>query len=542
MALRPGMKKSHWLLTWLAIAFSALAILATTSIIARQRSLYQETSAAFSELRLSRIDLSEGLLRALSAGVSTEERSEGLALVRQSGERFEGALRAFGAVFPLEKGKAQWLAPVTRIREAYAEISASLSEESPADASLPPRLRVSSYNLEREAEVLDAEMQGKLQAYLRRLDEEYLVTLWIAAAVLIGLCGIIYALARSEAEANRALRESRELLDSIVDNTPSLIYVFDDEGRCVLTNQKLAALFDRSPESMIGNKRSDWMPSELARLHETHDRKVLASGYPMAFEETTQSPDGPRYYLSTKFPLGGEGSPRAIGGISTDITERKNMEDALKKALEERNILLKELNHRTKNNMQVISSWLSLQAGKSKNPEVKEALREADARVQAIALVHRMLYQSEDLSIVNLADYLRELGRNLLEANGAEERGIRAEFSLEGVNADIEIALPCGFIVSELITNSLKHAFPRGRRGTIRIALRRLESGEVELHYSDDGIGFQRAAAQASSGGLGLETIEAIGEGQLHGSVRFETEGGFDFSLSFRDSEGRTET
>jgi two-component sensor histidine kinase len=143
---------------------------------------------------------------------------------------------------------------------------------------------------------------------------------------------------------------------------------------------------------------------------------------------------------------------------------------------------------------------------------------------------------------VNLADYLRELGRNLLEANSAEERGIRAEFGLEGVNADIEVALPCGFIVSELITNSLKHAFPRDRKGTIRISLHKADSGEIELHYSDDGIGFMRSAAQASSGGLGLETIEAIGEGQLHGSVRFETEGGFDFRLLFRDSDAQTGT
>jgi PAS domain S-box-containing protein len=534
--------KSRWLLTWLTIAFSAAAILATTYIIARQRSLYQQTSAAFSELRLSRIDLSEGLLRALSAKVSAEERSEGLALVRQSGERFEGALRAFKAVFPIESDKPQWLDHVTQIRGAYAELSASLKEEPSADAFLPPRLRVSSYTLEREAEVLDAEMQGRLQAYLWRLDEEYLVTLWIAAAGLVGLCGVIYALARSEAEANRALRESRQLLDSIVDNTPSLIYVFDDEGRCVLSNKRHADLFGRAPREMIGKRRSDWMAPEFARLHETHDLKVLASGGPIAFEETVQGPDGPRHYLSTKFPLGGEGSPRAIGGISTDITERKSMEDALKKALEERNILLKELNHRTKNNMQVISSWLSLQASKSKNAEVKEALREADSRVQAIALVHRMLYQSENLSIVNLADYLRELGRNLLEANSAEERGIRAEFGLEGVNADIEVALPCGFIVSELITNSLKHAFPRDRKGTIRISLHKADSGEIELHYSDDGIGFMRSAAQASSGGLGLETIEAIGEGQLHGSVRFETEGGFDFRLLFRDSDAQTGT
>lgn len=275
------------------------------------------------------------------------------------------------------------------------------------------------------------------------------------------------------------------------------------------------------------------MASELAQLHEAHDQKVLASGAPITFEEKAQLPGGPRYYLSTKFPLGGKNSPQAIGGISTDLTERKSMEDALKKALEERNILLKELNHRTKNNMQVISSWLSLQASKSESPEVKEALREADSRVQAIALVHRMLYQSEDLSIVNLAEYLSQLGHNLLEANGAEERGIRAEFDMESLKADIEVALPCGFIVSELITNSLKHAFPGGRSGTIRIALHRAESGEIELHFSDDGVGFQRSAAQASSGGLGLETIQAIGEGQLHGSIRLETVGGFDFSLFF---------
>ena len=189
--------------------------------------------------------------------------------------------------------------------------------------------------------------------------------------------------------------------------------------------------------------------------------------------------------------------------------------------------------------MQVISSWLNLQARTSEIPAVKAALLEADSKVQAMALVHQMLYQGHDLSMVSLADYLRELSDQLLDAQGAGDRGIVAEFDMESVHVDFETALPCGFIVSELITNSLKHAFPEGRGGKIRIALHRIEAGQIALRFADDGIGFHADGvdgALPSSEGFGLETIKALGEGQLGGSEHFETEGGFAFSLLFRDS------
>ena len=142
--------------------------------------------------------------------------------------------------------------------------------------------------------------------------------------------------------------------------------------------------------------------------------------------------------------------------------------------------------------------------------------------------------------MVSLADYLQKLGAQLLDAQGAGDRGIVAEFDMERIQVNFETALPCGFIVSELITNSLKHAFPEGRKGRIRMTLHRIEPGQIELRFSDDGIGFhvddRRLLSSGLGRGLGLETIKALGEGQLHGNERFETEGGFHFSLVFRDS------
>ncbi|HET7839386.1 MAG TPA: sensor histidine kinase, partial [Rectinemataceae bacterium] len=211
----------------------------------------------------------------------------------------------------------------------------------------------------------------------------------------------------------------------------------------------------------------------------------------------------------------------------------------LRAANAEQEVLLRELNHRTKNNMNVISSWLGLESMRSADPAVRAVLHEADARIQAMALVHSKLYQGGKLSSLDLGEYLRELLGMLREAYASGREGIRVEGELESVTTSIDAALPCGLIVNELFSNSLKHAFPDGRPGRIAVALRRGGGGEIELSYSDDGVGCPEGFSARSQSGLGLRTVVAIGEDQLRGRLAFATRGGFACSLSFGDADFR---
>lgn len=536
MALK-GNKRDRWALTWAAVVFSALAMLAITFLHGLQHEASERSYAVLSTLRLARIDLVEGLLRVMPSGAGSSDRAEGLALVRQASETFEEGERTLRAAFP-EAGTAD---ETRAIRKAFDELFARLGSTLPAKSAATgyyAGLRIAFNEIERRMEERCARLEDELHARLRRLDVGYIAALWLSSLVLVAICIAIFIGARAEAAADEALAEHRELFRHIIDNAPSLIYSFDAEGRCVLANRKLAALFGKEPEALIGEERKQWMPEEIGNMHRANDQLVFQSGHEISLEETLPRDEGEQFFLTTKFPLVDiNGKIYAVGGISTDITHLKQIEGRLRTALTEREVLLRELNHRTKNNMQVISSWLMLQSRRSRSPEAQDVLREAEARVQAMALVHRKLYQGGDLSYIDLAAYIRDLVTLLSSAYGAPSARISTELELQDIRAVIDVALPCGLIVNELFSNALKHAFPENRQGTIRFSLRRETSGEIELRYSDDGVGCPDPSALAESGGLGLKTIEAIGTGQLGGRTSFMTEGGFGFSLLFSDAE-----
>lgn len=204
---------------------------------------------------------------------------------------------------------------------------------------------------------------------------------------------------------------------------------------------------------------------------------------------------------------------------------------------EEKELLLREIHHRVKNNLQVITSLLSLQANKVSDPKTRALLHESQNRVRAMAMVHETLYRSDDLRAVDCAEYLRALAGPLYQSYGLEPGAVELRIQVPpGMRISLETATPFGLIVNELITNALKHAFPGGRRGEIVVRLEALGERRFRLLVSDDGVGFPTGRDPNRPETLGLRLVQALTE-QLDGRVWVGRGSGTRFEITLRDQK-----
>ncbi len=200
-------------------------------------------------------------------------------------------------------------------------------------------------------------------------------------------------------------------------------------------------------------------------------------------------------------------------------------------SLTEKVVLLKEIHHRVKNNMQIISSLLSLQTRQVTDPVIVEMFQNSRNRIRAMASIHERLYQSDDLAKVDFAQYLKGLADYLFQSYKISPQDIRFHSEVEDVSLDLDHAIPCGLMINELISNSLKYAYPSGRKGEIRVRLTQSEKGYT-LEVADDGIGFPAEVDFRSSESLGLQLINTL-VSQLHGSIEMQNRLGTQFTIEF---------
>ena len=218
-------------------------------------------------------------------------------------------------------------------------------------------------------------------------------------------------------------------------------------------------------------------------------------------------------------------------GIARDVTERKKVEKQIKESLKEKEILLKEIHHRVKNNLQVISSLLNLQSEGTKDKETTEMFRDCQNRIRSMAFIHESLYQSKDLARVNYAEYIQKLTNYLFHSYDINRNVIQLSLSIQNVLMDVDKAIPCGLIINELISNSLKHAFPSGRAGEISIDFK--QTNDVfTLMVSDNGIGLTGDINFRETESLGLQLVNTLVE-QLDGSISLEGKSGTAFRIQF---------
>ncbi|MBI4670817.1 MAG: GAF domain-containing protein [Chloroflexi bacterium] len=220
------------------------------------------------------------------------------------------------------------------------------------------------------------------------------------------------------------------------------------------------------------------------------------------------------------------------GAMQQEVVVRQRAEEEIKLSLKEKEILLKEIHHRVKNNLQIITSLLNLQSAQIKDAEAATMFRESQARVRSMALIHEKLYQSKDLARIDFDGYVRDLMVYLFRSYAANPDQIRTEMDTSNLFLGIDTAIPCGLIISELVTNSMKYAFPDGRRGHIYIGLHPQEDGNLALRVADDGIGFKDDFDWRESDSLGLQLVSTL-TAQLHGTIQVSGKEGTSFVLTF---------
>jgi two-component sensor histidine kinase len=218
--------------------------------------------------------------------------------------------------------------------------------------------------------------------------------------------------------------------------------------------------------------------------------------------------------------------------------ELRQCEEQLQEAVRVKEVLVREVHHRVKNNLQVMSSLLRLQTRYTRDEAARQILNDSQSRMQAMAVVHELLFESEDLGTVDRGEYLSRIARHLYESQGVSPERVALHIQAQHVSCTIETAVPLGLIVNELVSNCLEHAFPGERQGEITIATEKIGENEWEVIVSDNGVGLPKDLDPARSGTFGLYLVHALA-GQLRGSVELTGTDGLKVRVRFKEAEYR---
>jgi PAS domain S-box-containing protein len=327
-------------------------------------------------------------------------------------------------------------------------------------------------------------------------------------------------------EADKALQESEQLLKSIADNFPnSFLSVINEDytigwsGGQEFKNQGI------NPNDFVGLTLEDVFGENTETIRQYYEKTF--AGENQEFELFIN--EHHQLYRTVALPSNGH---RRIVSVVENITERKKAEEALKASLKEKETLLQEVHHRVKNNMQVINSLLKLQSNNIEDAKTKEILKDSQSRVYAMSAVHETLHGSGSLSEIDLQSYLSKITTSIFQTYSTDSRRIELNSDIKNSPIILNQAYPLGLIINELISNSLKYAFPDEREGKINVNLKKQDK-ELELTIMDDGVGVPDNFDWKNPKSLGLKLVRTLVENQLDGSIDMESNNGTKFTIKF---------
>jgi PAS domain S-box-containing protein len=309
--------------------------------------------------------------------------------------------------------------------------------------------------------------------------------------------------------AQETLQMIDERLRAVLNNTTAFIYILDRSNKFLLVNRQFEFEFGKTPQEFAGKSMTEIFPPDIAGALIENNQKVFKHLTAMEFEESVPMQDGMHTFISIKVPLfDKDGYAYAICGISTDITERKQAEEVVKASLLEKEMLLQEIHHRVKNNLQVVISLLGLQSQHITDTQALKILDESRNRIQAMALIHENLYTEHGAEGVNLNAYLRLLSTQIFSGYSLN-RNIDLVFHGEHVTVDVNRAIPIGLILNELLTNSLKYAYDDVSRCELEVSVKEAD-GQIVLITRDNGRGLPPIEEMNQSKTLGWSLITLL--------------------------------
>ncbi len=341
-------------------------------------------------------------------------------------------------------------------------------------------------------------------------------------------------------QADKLVRLSEERFRTVFEKGPLGMVIVDETFRFVKINPMFCSMMGYSEAELLQKTFADITHPDS---HKTDITQVKKPGAGEISEYTTEK----RYIKKNGDVIWASVTVSAVRdekgaflyylALIGDVTDRKKMEEHIRQSLMEKEVLLKEIHHRVKNNMQVISSLLSMQARTIQDESIRALLKESQNRIQSIALVHEQLYRSDSLYQIEYGGYIRKMFNPLFESYNADQQRISMHIDAQNVMITIEKAVPCSLIINELISNSLKHAFPQGRKGEIHIGFSLDEaSGTYILDYRDNGVGIPPGKDLTKTGSLGMQLIYGLTR-QLSGTITLEPAEGVHFIIRFPSKE-----
>ncbi len=347
---------------------------------------------------------------------------------------------------------------------------------------------------------------------------------------IIWASGLVYAMVRY----NFMTISPRYAAETIVSTMAEAMVLLDPGGRIVDANP--------ATKCLLGYDKTELQDQPVAMLFGDPGlngflfSKVRQDGAVKAAEWTLRTKDKRdiTVLFSASLVRGKSNEPTGIVCVASDITERIAAEERVRQSLKEKEILLREIHHRVKNNMQIISSLLKLEADYQKNDQLKHAFQDSQHRIRVMALVHEKLYRSESLAGIDFEEYVKSLVRELFRSYNANPDRISLSIEMGSVKLGLDHAIPCGLIINELVSNSLKYAFPGGRRGHIGVTLESIAGGIAELCVFDDGIGIPSQVDLENSPTLGLRLVAILARDQLKGEFVADRSKGISITVRFR--------
>ena len=328
-------------------------------------------------------------------------------------------------------------------------------------------------------------------------------------------------------QATGALRKSEEKSRALVSALPDLLIVYDKNGRYLDLKRPPESNDTLFTQDQLGKNVHEVLPAVLAGPMMDQIQDAWKTGSLQLFEYQRIEHGSARYFEARFLPYG----DGLILSIIRDITARKKTERMLVKTIHEKEILIKEIHHRVKNNLQIISSLLSLQSNTIEESQTREALRESQSRLRSMSQIHELLYQSHEPTSVQFSPYARTLVDSLFRSYGINTQRIKVLFDTQDVKLDLPVAIPCGLILNELVSNCLKHAFPPEGTGTIRVHFSANEGRSI-LRVGDDGMGLSPNFHMENIKTLGISLITTLVK-QIKGNMEVQNGNGTSVTIAF---------
>ncbi|MBS1636237.1 MAG: PAS domain S-box protein [Bacteroidetes bacterium] len=343
------------------------------------------------------------------------------------------------------------------------------------------------------------------------------------------------------------ISDSKRFEQQIVDQTSKLKAIFESGNQLMWTinNKNQITSFNKNYASAVFNLYGfypqinksirDLSDGSTNPYHAFWDEKYekAFNGHAVEFTTDRINRDGSKVYRQyVLYPIKNEkGEVLEVSGLGFDITENKLNEEKIKQSLQEKEVLLKEVHHRVKNNMQVISSILNLQSSYVKDTYALNLLKECQNRIKSMAFIHEALYQNKNFESVNFTEYISTISKNLLHSYSVNSEKIKLILSLDNLLLNLDTSIPCGLIINEILSNSLKYAFPDNREGIIFVTLKR-NNKKVYIEVGDNGIGIPENVDIKNTQSLGLQLVDTLIE-QINGTLTLQRNKGTKFIIEF---------